>query len=547
MKYLMAITIGPIQTQIQNAQKTKDLINSSKIPSDIIKKFSEQVSQEDIVYPRVSSEVDTTNFLLCVVSKMIPISDFTDRLDGLLQEYVNKNYFIFQVFEELEENNYEDSYHNLMKKLRSLKNTYKICDSGDDGQKIFMKKCKVCGVYSAEKNELCCYCDFRRRYHSISNIPSIYDVSLAYWKLKHKESLLNIKALGLFKPENDSKYYNEDFINRIRKLIDKESSEKVVEILKREEVYDDIDEKDYLTLKSKLNQHHQFLKELYSTISKPKYKYAIIQTDIDNLGKFMSGKYLFDKKYLKKSQIFLADCLEKFACALKNELPETAFVVYAGGDDLMILTAVEEVLTVADKIESVFNFWVAKPIDECSLFMNSMTATTSISIVPCKSSMAAAIEQNRKTLLTTKKFFTSKNGIGFNYIFDQGSSTTAYLTKSQYALMKKSIEIYSKNSKGISFNYIRQIENQFKFILKTSQIRDESLMDILIYEHTRRLRRSVHGETDELSQFIDYQIKLFRGLLHSCDSLTSSYTNALKILYIMEKCCKENIIKEVTE
>lgn len=38
MSYLLGITVGPIQTNIQKSRKLRDLYNSSKIVSDIMKK-----------------------------------------------------------------------------------------------------------------------------------------------------------------------------------------------------------------------------------------------------------------------------------------------------------------------------------------------------------------------------------------------------------------------------------------------------------------------------------------------------------------------------
>lgn len=68
MTYLLALTVGPVQSNIQESRKLKDLYNSSCIISDIMMEVrsylkNEVDSEMEVIYPILYDDNDKKRFI----------------------------------------------------------------------------------------------------------------------------------------------------------------------------------------------------------------------------------------------------------------------------------------------------------------------------------------------------------------------------------------------------------------------------------------------------------------------------------------------------
>lgn len=77
MSYLLAITIGPVQSYIEESRKLIDLYNSSKIISDIMREVHRYVLKfnetAELIYPNNNGElnVDCSNYMIFQIDDII--------------------------------------------------------------------------------------------------------------------------------------------------------------------------------------------------------------------------------------------------------------------------------------------------------------------------------------------------------------------------------------------------------------------------------------------------------------------------------------------
>ncbi|WP_242866694.1 type III-B CRISPR-associated protein Cas10/Cmr2 [Clostridium sporogenes] len=148
MSYLLGVTVGPIQTNIQKSRKLRDLYNSSKIVSDIMKKIIKYLKIKDeklkIIYPSIkdvnNTRIDITNYLICEINNIKHLNEMREKVLGEFKiSVLEEIYFMFWAVEPLEE--YSKTYKKLTKKLRSIKNTYEFKNYEKD---VKIKKNVVC-------------------------------------------------------------------------------------------------------------------------------------------------------------------------------------------------------------------------------------------------------------------------------------------------------------------------------------------------------------------------------------------------------------------
>ncbi|NFD30097.1 type III-B CRISPR-associated protein Cas10/Cmr2 [Clostridium botulinum] len=186
-----------------------------------------------------------------------------------------------------------------------------------------------------KENEMLCGVCLLKRIYEGEKIPSLAQITLSSWI------------------ENEKKYgkYNE-YKEVIDKLNKKDSSFDDYECM-YEENWDKV-------LKNlEIDNKDELKKELIEKLSNkklPKY-YCMYRMDIDNLGKWMSGKYNTSDKNLYEYQTDLSQRIYKFFDKLNMnyfQKNSKSTLVYAGRDDLLALIPVDEIFKLEQNVSTYF-------------------------------------------------------------------------------------------------------------------------------------------------------------------------------------------------
>ncbi|MGO5065536.1 MULTISPECIES: type III-B CRISPR-associated protein Cas10/Cmr2 [unclassified Clostridium] len=535
MSYLLGVTVGPIQTNIQKSRKLRDLYNSSKIVSDIMKKVIEHLKIKDenlkIIYPSIKdisdTKIDITNYLICEINNIGILKKMRGKVFGELKiSVLEQIYFMFWAVEPLEE--YSKTYKKLTKKLRSIKNTYEFQNYED--LKIG-KKCSMCGEgIREEKSKLCKICNYKREYDKEGNYKSIYDISIDVWKENNNNELENVnnKLESLF--NNTSKYYNLDTVLNLIKLLETVDRKKVKKIREEKEIDEDLKNakmEDWQLIENLIDIKRK-LQNIYlrgeKPVSKPHYKYCFIQIDVDDLGKWISGEYNYEEENLKESQIQISKALCSFAYKLKEEFRNSKTkVIYAGGDDFLAILPVECLLNTLKIIEEIFKSTVQNDIDNSLNYSQKISYSASVTISNSKDEMALALRKNREMLEKVKNRYYSKNGICISYIINTSKIINMFLSKDYFNEYVDNLRYFKKVKKYISFTYVDAIENEFNKMkfedLKTDDFLN--IKDMLLLEFERHLnlnKNKVSKDSKEDNEnFLEYfkiHTRLFENIIN---------------------------------
>lgn len=539
MSYLLGVTVGPIQTNIQKSRKLRDLYNSSKIVSDIMKKIIKYLKIKDeklkIIYPSIkdvnNTRIDITNYLICEINNIKHLNEMREKVLGEFKiSVLEEIYFMFWAVEPLEE--YSKTYKKLTKKLRSIKNTYEFKNYEKDVK--IKKKCSLCGERIREDaSELCEVCNCKRNYDQASNgeknnkgekYKSVYDISIDVWKEKYNKDLLSLnKNLeDLF--NNTSRYYSSETVSNIIKGL-KTNPKKVRQ---EKEIDEDLinPEMGDLELIDKLNNIRFELDNIYlrdkKPVLKPHYKYCFLQIDVDNLGKWISGKYNDEDDELKENQMQISKILCDFAYKLKEIFKNSKTkVIYAGGDDFLAVLPVECLLDTLKIIEKIFKSTVQDDIDNSLNYSENISYSASVTFANCKDEMSLALRKNREALEKVKNRYYSKNGICINYIINTSKIINMFLSKNYFNEYVDNLCYFKKVEKYMSFTYIDAIENEFNK-MKFEDLETDDFLNIkemLVLEFKRYLEKN-KGPKDKndingkLLQYFRMHIILFENIIN---------------------------------
>jgi len=411
--YLFLFSIGPVQSFISQARKTQDLYAGSAILSMLINSTMKRVQDKKVnsrfIFPHNVSDSNPNRFVAKITvndeSEIVALGndleDFVrgefirlikdsieraqsvsdvDEIGKIIKEQVNDFLQVFWTAVSLEQGSYSDSYNKLESQMGSIKNvrTFKQLNSGNgetgrkcslcgernvvfyrlndreksrlsvrkDGllSKLYVRKDKVvlldnkesglkkgeglCSICFAKRNLLNSGLLANRRYNK--NFPSTAEMALMDWFDVNKNDQQVVKYKNLFgKSFNFELFYRENltesyFIKNdypVDKLAD--AIETLNKIVKDKE-------------------------------SPPKY-YALIMSDGDHMGKWLSGEYLTDKNKLEDFHSKMSESLLNYAKEMKEFIkPPIGALIYAGGDDVMAFINLNNVLDVLKNLRSKF-------------------------------------------------------------------------------------------------------------------------------------------------------------------------------------------------
>lgn len=232
---------------------------------------------------------------------------------------------------------YKDFEENsLFLLLRKLENNLPLNEVKDIVKKRKINYLCVNDKIDENKEMLCSVC-YSKRLYSLYNkemkIPSTAEISVSSWLRKIKD-------------DNDYAGYENAFKNFYEVAQNDKSLNTTDEASFRyTELWDSINTDD--------ENFDNLLRELKNSFKKLRNKnitkyFCIYRMDIDNLGKWMSGEYKEDDTVsLYEYQKELSGNINKFFIKIRKKINQeelnNILLVYAGGDDMLVLLPVDEI------------------------------------------------------------------------------------------------------------------------------------------------------------------------------------------------------------
>ena len=469
--YLFTLTITPVQSFISQARKPKDLFAGSEILSTIIRKSIERAKEK---YP----------------AKMIFPQD---------TEFVSNKFVL-----KLEDND--------PKKL------------GEDLEEFINKECINLIFKKTNKCDMVFYNFFQVFWVAVKLDDSNYKES--YKKLE--QSLGAVKNLRTFTQKSQQKGKEKCSLCGERNWEEKDDEDKLCLICytKRACGRDSIDSSfqstaDIVTLnrKDKLNGKVA-QKYLEDNPSEKKY-YALIQFDIDDMGKTLS---CLDAD----RQIKLSNVLAKFSKKAKSIVDRSGKTIYAGGDDFLGFVNLEYLFIVMKCIKRAFKQIVKKEFPD-------LTYSLSIVIAHYKAPLHKVLDFSRELLDTTKSHFgDDKDGVGMIVMSNHAINAQTICKYDDLKLLNDMRE------KKIGMNLHYKLKTIFSFLDDKTITHTEYKyqIEMLEYEIKRLLKREQGNFDKELYlKLIDFLHEQVDGL-DTETKITIDFDNFIGYLKTLEQLKK---------
>jgi len=550
-KMLAALTIGSVQNYISNSISTRELINSSKIISDIIRDVTQDL---EIIYPQLPKGLETKNSLGNSIV-------FTyDRVDKRYSEAIAKKieYVYLKMLKTSEHDgvkfplpiywaeipltdNYSDCYNALMAQMIDLKNAKNVekylCKKIPGG-----KDCKLCGK-ELQKNEYCIHCLLKRDTGNSeqNNIPTTIEIAA--------NQMITTEMLRVINDEN--MLFSK--VNTRQELFDR--LEKNEDLLKfKEGIKSRLDNCSFTV--GVANQ----IKKLDIVFNNPLPYYCIYRMDIDNLGKWMAGKYRNDKIVLRKYQEDLSITIGEFISALSHKIEsyKAGKLVYAGGDDVLALLSGPDALDLGLFVEKQFKEKVRSKADFAKLSYSQGLFFTHYKMV-----FSEVIRRSSEKLQKVKRDF---KGTYYDIDLPKNMTIISVLNEGYNHL-----DLYFKNID----NYISQSSNFEKFIAiknyfttdKTSFFHEqlsklvmpvaynlqeyaekEFIKDLVIQEQKRLMRRASKIKSDDNTLLESAEKTSKEFFLDNCFYGNSvdlnNYFNLFSVIKCLKRGCQDEEQKD---
>jgi CRISPR-associated protein Cmr2 len=397
----------------------------------------------------------------------------------------------------------ENGFFELLDKLK-LNN---IMTTNYDRQKIRENK-KDNFLFENEKNFylkdneiLCAPCYLKRlyKYKRNFNIPSIAKIAVFHW---------------LESTKKDKKYqqYEKNFQKVFQKALQKtrvlDKYESRYPEVWQSKAFCDVDDIDIRELKKSFNN----LKNKNIT----KY-YCIYRMDIDDLGKWMSGKYKGDnKKSLYEYQFELSKQINNFFnyVRMESNKMKDGLLVYAGGDDLMVLIPVYKIYDFIKMISEGFSKEVKKDS------YKNITYSQGIFITHYRAPLGEVIRISKEELENVKKrykkalscFDIPKNASVISIINEGYNERSVYCkNNTKYKIIDRDVKTNEFLFCNLTEYFLHELsyyhdELESEFIGFDKDIKHQyecnKLMSMISVEQKRLIKRSVLKNNDVNSENI---------------------------------------------
>jgi len=535
IKHLLIFTIGPVQSFIAQARKTRDLHAGSLMLSSLCRKAALKAKSYngEIIYPH-EDLVESNDPAVPIPNRFVAIVDNekagkeiqteiemefkTMMLNGILggervapfQTQIDHFLQIYWASIPLEKDKYNDSYQQLTKYSGAVKNT-RIFKQDSECD----RKCSLCGertalLYFTSKNNR--YRGFTTGAINLAKGKKISDVDMTegeglclicYNKRFFDKSSINVNFFSTAKiasldiiPDQNEPKIAKDY-KQIFKGYHFDEQLFYEENLTKH--YFDKHHIDQDVLQDAIPMQKRLIKEIGAPLKK---YYALIILDGDDMGKWLSGKWIIEenKKDLKTFHKFMTEGLGKYAENVRKRIITDKFgkLIYAGGDDVLAFVNIEYLFQV------VYNLFNQFPTLENKLVEDYKKATPSCGIViahyktPLSEVLKWARVMNKKA-----KSLDGKHAIGMAAITHSGSITQSVFKYKHFATMQ---EVFLKLKQEISDSFISKFKEEFyRAFDKQSFSKDdnEKYIDMIMTELKRLMKRSMKNKSKDLEEKID--------------------------------------------
>ena len=355
--------------------------------------------------------------------------------------------------------------------------------------------------YLKDNEILCAPCYLKRlyEYKRNLNIPSIAKIAVFHWLESTKKDK---------KYQQYEKNFQKVFQKALQKTRDLDKYESRYPEVWQSKAFSDVDDIDIRELKKSFNN----LKNKNVT----KY-YCIYRMDIDDLGKWMSGKYKGDnKKSLYEYQFELSKQINNFFnyVRMESNKMKDGLLVYAGGDDLMVLIPVYKIYDFIKMISEGFSNEVKKDS------YKNITYSQGIFITHYRAPLGEVIRISKEELENVKKrykkvlscFDVPKNASVISIInegYDERS--VYYKNNTKYKIIDKDVKtnefLFCNLTEYFLYElsyYHDELESEFIGFDKDikHQYECNNLMSMISVEQKRLIKRSVLKNNDINSENI---------------------------------------------
>ncbi len=557
-RYLFLFTIGPVQTFIAQARKTRDLFVGSYILSKLIRKAIEKLNNEkiltELIFPSLNVHSISDN--QPVPNRFIAVLE-TDNIKKVGQElsqfvkdiYIKKSMEIIEKYG-LPRNNVPDFYKDAEEQLKNFlhinwvslpffQNQYRQIYGeieqllgGIKNIRIFKqldelsgRKCSICG----ERNALL-YKGNPDRFHknafplkgniSINltegeGLCSICFVKRSY-ESKKQERFPSTAKIALMDTLNKLDETGETLVNEYKGefhfLFDEFDEQLFYEenITKKYFRKNYIPEKSIEVIAKKQKDLGKYIK--HNGLKLCKY-YAIVMLDGDNMGKWLSGENLcnYNKEDINLYEFHkeMSSRLIQYGNEMKNIFIEpSGKLVYAGGDDLLGFINLNHLPTVLKNIREKFPDFEEIKIDNKKIIKDGIPSTASCGVVIAhyKTPLSDVLNWVRRMEKEEAKKVDGKNSCAIAVLKHSGEIVKT-IFKWKYCsdnkttwttdLMDNLIKMLSRDI--ISSNFITTLNREFLPLMEQDGSYKEGI--IVEKELERLLKRSYEHSKKEDKEF----------------------------------------------
>ncbi|KGG79645.1 hypothetical protein Y919_10835 [Caloranaerobacter azorensis H53214] len=406
-EYLLLFAINPAQRYIAQARKVQDLKMGSFILSYIINKTIEELYKSvsetnvQILFPHKSIQKKPNRFVAKVKvdnpkelgkeleqfakSKFKEIASYVLKEvtnncivkksnPDTLEKQINTYFYVNWVFHELD-NDYYSTYCEIEKLVSSVKVLNMFEPLSEVG-----RKCKLCGernivFYRRTDSEESKGTDYIPKKLYIDELSILDSNSPQRYRFEKGEGLCavcTVKRFGELYFQKESCFEKENLstaaiavMNWLDKISIKEQEEyKSLFDSFDEQLYyeENLSEKyaekyEYIKSENKdnLEKARNMLRNYYKKHGRPPKYYALLVSDGDDMGHWLSGDFLIDKSQLKTFHENMSQELGRYADDIEKMINKPkGKVIYAGGDDVLAFVNLDYLLDTMPSLRTEF-------------------------------------------------------------------------------------------------------------------------------------------------------------------------------------------------
>ncbi len=551
-KYFFLFTIGPVQQFISQARKTQDLYSASRILSDLIDNAIKEldklnvISENDMIFPDRNIDSKPNRFISLISTddpkKIVEIEKAVrENFKSIAYSALKKNGIPTHIdFDKQIENfleiywvvapyydNYLSQYEKIERFLGAVKNIRAFGQLKEQG-----RKCALCGERnalfykpnkSADKKTnmtkpviisdnrfikgegLCAVCCVKRFYEK-EPFPSTVKISLM-------DTLYKVEL------SSEGKGILERYTNRFKKTDFNEQF--FLEENLTENYFKKHDLDNYLgeleAVKEKQKDLKKFVHE--KNLKLAKY-YALILFDGDDMGRWLSGEKIEDKKKLEAFHKKLSAAMGEFADFsrkyLTNPLGKT---VYASGDDFLGFINLNHLFDVLHKLREEFDKQVNRPLAKKFMFADSndkITFSAGVAIAHYKTPLSIVLEKAR-AMEKKAKNVEGKNSVGFALLKHSGNIGETvfkwnYDDEININLMK---DLSNALKNWISNKFLYSLRDEFLRLFDENTGIEPDIVETEIYRLMARRKRKNDISEELIRNLSQKLVKLFNEYRNS--------------------------------